>query len=65
MEKPILFGSKYIMKPGMTYRDICLAMRLDDSEMEAGVLALELLNGPEAQGIPHLKPELAHHDKAD
>ena len=47
MEKPILFGTKYIMKPGMTYRDICEGMRLDESEMEAGILALELLNGPE------------------
>jgi hypothetical protein len=49
MEKPILFGTKYIMKPGMTYRDICEAMRLDESEMEAGILALEMLNGPEIQ----------------
>jgi hypothetical protein len=48
MEKPILFGTKYIMKPGMTYRDICEAMRLDETEMEAGILALEMLNGPEA-----------------
>ena len=64
MEKPILFGSKYIMKPGMTYRDICVAMRLEDSEIEAGMLALELLNGPELIGA-HLTTEIAQHDKAD
>lgn len=64
MEKPILFGSKYIMKPGMTYRDICIAMRLNDEEIEAGMLALELLNGPELAGT-HLTTEMAHYDKAD
>ncbi len=48
-EKPIPFGADYIMKPGMTYRDICIGMRLDESEIEAGIKALELLNGPEEQ----------------
>ena len=65
MEKPILFGSKYIMKPGMTYRDICLAMRLDDSEIEAGILALELLNGPEYTETQRQSTKVATHDKAE
>lgn len=47
VEKPIPFNTEYIMRPGMTYRDICRGMRLDESEIEAGILALELLNGPE------------------
>jgi hypothetical protein len=47
MEKPIPFDSVYIMKPGMSYRDVCLGMRLDESEIEAGIKALELLNGPD------------------
>lgn len=47
MEKPIPFGAEYIMRPGMTYRDVCLGMRLEEHEIEAGILALELLNGPE------------------
>ncbi len=65
MEKPILFGSKYIMRPGMTYREICLAMRLEDSEMEAGMLALELLNGPELPETYRLSTKVAAHDEAD
>ena len=47
MNKPISLGSKYVMKPGATYHDICEAMRLDDSEIEFGLLALEIINGPE------------------
>jgi hypothetical protein len=47
MEKPIPFDSVYIMKSGMSYHDVCLGMRLDDSEIEAGIKALELLNGPD------------------
>ncbi|NET71282.1 MAG: hypothetical protein F6K62_10245 [Sphaerospermopsis sp. SIO1G2] len=47
LEKPIAYGTDYIMKPGMTYRDICIGMRLEESEIEAGILALEVLNGPE------------------
>ncbi len=46
-EKPIPFGATYLMKPGMTYRDICVGMRLDESEIDAGILALALLNGPQ------------------
>jgi hypothetical protein len=51
MEKPIPFNSTYIMKPGMSYRDVCVGMRLDESEIEAGILALELLNGPDPSVI--------------
>ena len=47
MEKPIPFDSVYIMKPGMTYLDVCRGMRLEPSEIPAGIKALELLNGPE------------------
>ena len=47
MEKPIPFDSIYIMKPGMTYLDVCRGMRLDESEIPAGIKALEMLNGPE------------------
>jgi hypothetical protein len=57
-EKPIPFGAKYIMKPGMTYRDICIGMRLDDSEIEAGILALRLINGPEES--LHNRPSASH-----
>jgi hypothetical protein len=59
IEKPILFGTKYIMKPGMTYYDICVGMRLDESEIPAGILALELLNGPEQP-----LTEMNAHDKS-
>ncbi len=47
VEKPIPFDSVYVMKPGMTYLDVCRGMRLDESEIPAGIKALELLNGPE------------------
>jgi hypothetical protein len=63
MEKPVLLGTKYIMKPGMTYRDICDLMRLDESEVAAGLLALELLNGPEPSVTdrePHDRSERYH-----
>ena len=45
--KPIPLGAKYLMEPGATYRDICEGMRLDESQIEAGLIALELINGPE------------------
>ncbi|TAE83628.1 MAG: hypothetical protein EAZ74_04465 [Alphaproteobacteria bacterium] len=57
-EKPIPFGAKYIMKPGMTYRDICIGMRLDDTEIEAGILALRLINGPEESS--HLSSSISY-----
>lgn len=52
MNKPIPLGSKYLMEPGATYRDICIGMRLDESEIEAGILALEIINGPEESHKP-------------
>lgn len=57
MNKPISLGSKYVMKPGATYYDICEAMRLDESEIETGLIALEIINGPQ-----HLNPLFASHD---
>ena len=47
INKPISLGSRYVMKPGASYYDICQAMRLDESEIEVGLLALQIINGPE------------------
>ncbi len=55
--KPISLGSKYVMKPGATYHDVCQGMRLDESELEIGLLALEIMNGPE-----HLNPLFSSYD---
>lgn len=58
--KPIPLGSKYLMEPGATYRDICEGMRLDESEIEAGIIAMEIINGPEESSS-----QSYHHDKTD
>jgi hypothetical protein len=60
MEKPIPFDSTYIMKPGMTYYDVCVGMRLNEKEIPLGIRALEILNGPEKITLP--KPR---HDRRE
>jgi hypothetical protein len=54
--KPISLGSRYVMKPGASYYDICQAMRLDESEIPVGLLALQIINGPE-----YVTPTLSAH----